>query len=46
MSVRAFYTRAMECSLTNLPLNDILKNATFVHTTSREDASFAHVCIN
>ena len=42
--MRAFYVRAMEYSLANLPLNDeVLKNATFVHVPSREDASFAQV---
>ena len=43
-SVRAFYIWAMEYSLANLPLNDdVLKNATFVHVPSGEDASFAQV---
>ena len=43
-SVRAFYIRAMEYPLANLPLNDgVLKNATFVHVPFKEDTSFAEV---
>ena len=42
-SVRAFYIRAMEYSIANLPLNDLLRNAAFVHIPSREDARFTQV---
>ena len=38
--VRAFYVRALEYALDNLPLkDDLLKNASFVTYKKREDAS-------
>lgn len=43
-SVRAFYIRSMEYALANLPINDdLLKNATFSHISSRGDATFTQV---
>lgn len=43
-SVRAFYTRAMEYCLANLPINDdLLKNATFVNVKLKERCPFAQV---
>ena len=43
-SVRAFYVRAFEYALANLPLqDDLLKNATFVNFNSRENSTFTHV---
>ena len=42
--VRAFYERAFEYSLANLPLKDeLLMNAAFVDFSSRESAKFAQV---
>ena len=42
--VRAFYVRALEYALDNLPLkDDLLKNASFVSYKKREDASFSQV---
>ena len=42
--VRAFYERAVEYSLANLPLKDeLLINAAFVDFSSRESANFAQV---
>ena len=44
IAVWAFYVPAMEYALANLPFNnDVLKNATFAHIPSREDASFVQV---
>ena len=41
---RAFYVRAMEYALENLPMNDeMLKNAAFVSFRSRESANFSQV---
>ena len=43
-SVVAFYVRAMEYALHNLPLKDeLLRNASFTSFRSREDASFSQV---
>ena len=43
-SARAFYVRAMEYALDNLPLkDDLLRNAKFVHFQSRESATFSQV---
>ena len=42
--VRAFYVRALEYALDNLPLkDDLLKNASFVSYKKREDTSFSQV---
>ena len=42
--VRAFYVRALEYALDNLPLKDnLLKNASFVSYKKKEDASFSQV---
>ena len=42
--VRAFYVRALEYALDNLPLkDDSLKNASFVSYKKRDDASFSQV---
>ncbi len=43
-SARAFYVRAMEYALNNLPLHDdLLRNAKFANFSSRESASFAQL---
>ena len=43
-SVCSFYVRSMEYSLQNLPLkDDLLKNASFLNFTSRENATFTQV---
>ena len=43
-SVRAFYERAMEYALLNLPLEDaLLQNAGFVNFHVRETATFQQV---
>ena len=43
-STIAFYERAMEYAVQNLPLNDtLLKNATFVNFKSRENVTFSQV---
>lgn len=43
-TVRAFYVRAMEYAIHNLPLkDDLLKNASFVNFKSRENAQFCQV---
>ena len=42
--VRAFYEKAVEYALANLPVKDeLLRNATFVDFTSRESAQFVEV---
>ena len=43
-SARAFYVRAMEYAIANLPLKDeLLKCAKFVNVSSRESATFSEV---
>ena len=43
-SVRAFYTKAMEYALQNLPLNDeLLQNAAFTNVSTRLLSSFSQV---
>ena len=43
-SVQAFYVRAMKYALHNLPLmDDLLRNAKFVHFHSRESATSSQV---
>lgn len=43
-STRAFYERAMEYALANLPLKDeLLKSAKFVNIPSRDSATFSLV---
>ena len=43
-SVRAFYVLAMKYALKNLPLNDdLLKKASFVNFSSRNDVTFSQV---
>ena len=43
-STIAFYERAMEYAVQNLPLNDtLLKNATFVNFKLRENVTFSQV---
>lgn len=43
-SVRAFYVRAMQYALENLPLRDpLLKNARFLNFESKSGATFSQV---
>lgn len=43
-SARAFFLKAMEYSLANLPISDaLLKNAAFVNFSERESTDFSQV---